>query len=447
VNPARASILPMAEDLYADDYQRCRNSSYLQAWRSLNECEEKLCRANAFDTFGPHVYNSLGRMGDSQSLSSRVMRVRDALDRAQPQAWQQISDSFASLKLGVIWPILIGLASDIALYVGGGAASGAALWAAVGFFFGGIGAIPGALAGASIGTSAGLGLLNWIGIASLAKDLAHAIPQAIGCYVDGIKTAWGPEPERSWRSGGFNAAPTAPHSDTGLVFQASHQIAQGHVILIAAILMAIMAYVTRGKGDKVALLTEMRNSPRLGPKMADWVQANEAQFPQAMAAMESRAAGKGGGGSAKAAGEAQTPSQASGRPSSRQSEVDVGKDLGAGAKPQASYKDGKPVAYGTQGSVRPDFVSADGKTASFEVKNYNVETNQRGLIENVSKQAVDRAANLPDGMKQNIVIDVRGQVLSGEKADAIVKGIVEKSGGVEKWLRKPEQQDKWKLRE
>lgn len=36
----------------------------------------------------------------------------------------------------------------------------------------------------------------------------------------------------------------------------------------------------------------MRNGPWLGPKMADWVQANEPQFPQAMAAMESRAAGK-----------------------------------------------------------------------------------------------------------------------------------------------------------
>jgi hypothetical protein len=303
----------MAEDRYSADYQRHRDSAHLQAWRSLNECEEILCRANAFDPFGPAIYNSLGGMAEGWGLSSRIARVRDALDRAQPQAWQHISDRFANLNIGIIWPILINLASDIALYVGGGAASGAALGAAVGFFFGGIGAVPGALAGASIGTSAGIGLLNWIGLASLAKDLAQAIPQAIGCYIDGIKTAWGPEPERNWRSGGFSAvSATASGSDSQLVFQASHQIAQGHVVLIGAILMAIMAYVTRGKGDKAALLTEMRNSPRLGPKMADWVQANEAQFPQAMAAMESRAAGKGGGGT-KAASEAQAPAQAAGK--------------------------------------------------------------------------------------------------------------------------------------
>jgi hypothetical protein len=314
VKPARASIPHMAEDLYSPDYQQCRNSAYLQAWRCLRDCEEKLCRADPHDSFGPRIYSSLGGMAEGWGLSSRIARVRDALDHAQPQAWQQISDSFSTLTLGSIWPILISLASDIALYVGGGAASGAALGAAAGFFFGGIGAIPGALAGASIGSSAGLGLLNWIGIASLAKDLAQAIPQAIGCYIDGIKTAWGPEPERDWRSGGFSQLSATAHgSDSHLVFQASHQIAQGHVILIGAILMAIMAYVTKGKGDKAALLTEMRNSPRLGPKMADWVQVNEAQFPQAMAAMESRAAGKVGGTQAKAAGEAQTPSQAAGK--------------------------------------------------------------------------------------------------------------------------------------
>jgi hypothetical protein len=195
--------------------------------------------------------------------------------------------------------------------------------------------------------------------------------------------------------------------------------------------MAIMAYVTKGKGDKAALLTEMRNSPRLGPKMADWVQANEAQFPQAMAAMEARNKPAAAAPAKAATGEkAQTPSQLAGRPSARQSEVDVGKDLGAGAKPQASYKDGKPVPYGTQGSVRPDFVSADGKTASFEVKNYNVANNQQGLIDNVSKQAVDRAKNLPAGMEQNIVVDLRGQVVDDLQKRAIRQGIVAKSDGV-----------------
>ncbi len=116
----------MAQDLHEDDYQRCRNSAYLQAWRRLNECEEKLCRANAFDTFGPYIYNSPGQMGERWGLSSRVARVRDALDRAQPQAWERISASFSTLKLGIIWPILIHLTRQPSVFSFGVLASGLA---------------------------------------------------------------------------------------------------------------------------------------------------------------------------------------------------------------------------------------------------------------------------------------------------------------------------------
>ncbi|MGR7527198.1 adhesin [Klebsiella aerogenes] len=87
---------------------------------------------------------------------------------------------------------------------------------------------------------------------------------------------------------------------------------------------------------------------------------------------------------------------ANGRPSHKQSEKDVGKDLGAGWKEQVSYKDGKEVPYGTKGSTRHDW--CNGNTCSEEVKNYNISTNQNGLINNVAKQAIHRQANLPEGM-------------------------------------------------
>ncbi|WP_370710350.1 hypothetical protein [Paraburkholderia sp. IW21] len=117
------------------------------------------------------------------------------------------------------------------------------------------------------------------------------------------------------------------------------------------------------------------------------------------------------------------------RPSPRQSEKDVGSDLGSGHDPQISYKDGKQVSYGTSGSVRPDFVAADG-AVSFEVKNYNIATNSSGLINNVAKQVVQRQANLPAGMEQQIVIDTRGQTVTPGQRSAIVQGIVQKSNGI-----------------
>ncbi|MCK1069449.1 VENN motif pre-toxin domain-containing protein, partial [Pluralibacter gergoviae] len=115
------------------------------------------------------------------------------------------------------------------------------------------------------------------------------------------------------------------------------------------------------------------------------------------------------------------------RPTPRQSEIDVGKDLGDGWRDQVSFKDGKEVPYGTKDSVRPDW--CQGNTCSVEVKNYNVEKNQSGLINNVSKQAIDRQKNLPEGMRQEVVIDVRGQKITPAQEDAIIKGIVQKSNG------------------
>jgi len=77
--------------------------------------------------------------------------------------------------------------------------------------------------------------------------------------------AWGPV--RHWES-----------ADSVFMHHASREIAQGHVVLMMAVLSALSAYLTRGRGDpaaRVRLLKEIRESPRLGPKVADWVAANE----------------------------------------------------------------------------------------------------------------------------------------------------------------------------
>jgi filamentous hemagglutinin len=117
-----------------------------------------------------------------------------------------------------------------------------------------------------------------------------------------------------------------------------------------------------------------------------------------------------------------------GRPTSQQSELDVGKELGPDADYQKSYKDRETVNYGTCGSVRPDFCVGDLYTV--EVKNYDIAKNMHGLIRSVSKQAIDRAKNLPEGREQRILIDIRGQVVSREQRKVVTNGIVAKSKGV-----------------
>lgn len=86
------------------------------------------------------------------------------------------------------------------------------------------------------------------------------------------------------------------------------------------------------------------------------------------------------------------------------------------------------MPYGTAGSVRPDWIAED-QTAAFEAKNYNLTNGSSGLIRDASEQAVYRAKNLPAGMRQVLVIDARGQVVSATQENAIIKGITAGSNG------------------
>ncbi|MWN32937.1 MULTISPECIES: adhesin [unclassified Gilliamella] len=95
---------------------------------------------------------------------------------------------------------------------------------------------------------------------------------------------------------------------------------------------------------------------------------------------------------------------------------------------QVSYKDGVEVPHGTKGSVRPDF--CNGTTCSIEVKNYDISKYADNLINNISKQALERQKHLPNGMRQKVVIDVRGQHLSKLQEFKIKQGIVRKSNGI-----------------
>ena len=115
------------------------------------------------------------------------------------------------------------------------------------------------------------------------------------------------------------------------------------------------------------------------------------------------------------------------RPSWRQSEQDVGHDLGPSTRSQVGFQDGIEVRRGTSGSVQPDHV--DGDVACYEVKNYDIATNMNALIRRTADQAIERVAHLPEGMVQNVIIDIRGQTVSeGQQLD-IVQRIVTRARG------------------
>lgn len=118
------------------------------------------------------------------------------------------------------------------------------------------------------------------------------------------------------------------------------------------------------------------------------------------------------------------------RPTWRQSELDAVADFPE-YKAQKSFLNGKEVPYGTKGSVRPDYYKSG---FSVDIKNYNVEsTNSRSnLARNIETQYSQRIENLPDGTKQAVLIDVRGQNVSISALLVLYNDIIQRTNnGVE----------------
>jgi hypothetical protein len=116
------------------------------------------------------------------------------------------------------------------------------------------------------------------------------------------------------------------------------------------------------------------------------------------------------------------------RPTWRQSELDVGSELGPGYREQLSFLGGREVPSGTPGSVRPDWYAVGD---AVEVKNYDVQTaTGRGRLVNVlGDQLQARAENLPEGTRQRVFVDIRGQDLPIAERGPLAERIAERSGG------------------
>jgi hypothetical protein len=121
-----------------------------------------------------------------------------------------------------------------------------------------------------------------------------------------------------------------------------------------------------------------------------------------------------------------------GRPTWRQSELDVAADY-PGYEAQKSFirvEDGsiEECPYGTNGSVRPDFYKTGD---SIDVKNYNISTStgRSNLANNIAKQYQQRLVNLPEGTKQTVIIDIRGQNVTEEVIGELYNSIVSKTDG------------------
>lgn len=109
-------------------------------------------------------------------------------------------------------------------------------------------------------------------------------------------------------------------------------------------------------------------------------------------------------------------------PSARESEIAALNMFGG--KEQATFLNGKEVAYGTKGATRPDIVrEVGGKLEAIEVKNYDLVNNANGLYSELEREISARVANLPEGSLQRVVLDVTGRGYDDALIEAVKQGI------------------------
>lgn len=251
-----------------------RTGDAWRVWFDLRRKEDELKWGGHFGGSG-QSYDSMGRSADISRTSwgyeqmGRVERVRQALADSGPAAQHMIARELSGINLSSIWSILMAVCEDIALYYGGSVIAGGLIGGIGGALLGGVGAVPGAAAGAAAGSYAGGAVLSLLGLKSLVEGVVQSVPQALEYYEKGFREAWGPT--RQDRLSHYGMAGGSPSSG-------AFYLAHGHVIMITTILSVLLAYVTRGKGGKAAALKEISKSPRLGPKVAQWVEQNEGKL-------------------------------------------------------------------------------------------------------------------------------------------------------------------------
>lgn len=207
-----------------------------------------------------------------RNFVGRTANVRKAVEESEGIALRNLHSKLGSIRLDSIWPVIGKICHDIALYLGGSALAGGAIGGGLGFVVFGGGAIPGALAGTAVGMKVGGMLLGFLGLKAVAHYMIVSIPEAAQAYTDGFNSAWGDIPRldaHSLHGPHYGAEFRMPDTHG-----AARDFARGHEILVIALLMGIVTYLTRGGGKLPALLAEIRQSPRLGPRFATWVEQN-----------------------------------------------------------------------------------------------------------------------------------------------------------------------------
>ena len=212
-----------------------------------------------------------GIRGEAKLISARADSLQQAIRLSEGLAVYWILRDFRELDLqGVVNDIVEVLRQCLVVMLtttGGGALIGGIAGGAGGA---GVGAIPGVVVGAGAGAQVGEWILIAMGLKALAEYVVKDMPGIARDYWAGIRQAWlaaNPPP-----------LPQQPVRVNQLALHhAAEKIARAHVAVFVLLLMGIVAYLAKGRGNMADLAGSARSS-KAGPKFAEWMVRNESRL-------------------------------------------------------------------------------------------------------------------------------------------------------------------------
>ena len=217
---------------------------------------------------GGHGRIHINDYASSISLNiRRIHNIRTAFTRAEWEVARSLRQRFSDLDISSVLTELISVVNQMAMIVAGSVLAGGVIGAGVGAFVGGVGAIPSGMAGAAMGLKVSTWILGVLGLVSIAEFFVEGLPRIGEYYLDGIDIAW------KGTQGDEGLLPFS-RDDPAAIDRAAQHIARGHEEVIVLLLGAIVAYLTRGRGNAQVLASEMQASAK-GARLGQWMLKHE----------------------------------------------------------------------------------------------------------------------------------------------------------------------------
>jgi uncharacterized membrane protein YkoI len=211
----------------------------------------------------------------------RIDSVQLAMTLSYPIIQADLKRKWASIEIEQILPVLLQLAKEVSMILGGSVAVGTIVGGAAGAFAFGIGAAPGAAAGAGIGLQVGNLILLGLGLSAIAEYFYQGLPACLSALQEGITTAW--HAEDGIKPAGLDPSGASATLVDERIDRAARQLARGQEQLVLLLLTAIVTYLTRGQMkagitgsmDSIAARSAKLQAEISNKELAAWLARNE----------------------------------------------------------------------------------------------------------------------------------------------------------------------------